>query len=524
MSTTTQGNKGDGGDKARSPAEEALARLRADPEKSLDAILSDTLNDDDSPAGPDDTLAGSVDVPYIDRDLEACPLTESGNAAHLACLSDGRVRWNASACEWLAYDGTRWQPDTCGYLERLAKHAARTLFNQYRDKPERDAAKRFAIAGESRRGIEAVIALLRSEPGISVTAGELDRDPWLLNAINGTIDLRTGKLRPHDRTDLITKICRATYDPAATCPTFERFLAETFDGNAALTGYVQRILGYCLTGTIGVQELYVYHGAGANGKSTLLEAVCHVMADYACPAPPGLLIQKANDEHPTEIADLQGRRLVIASETEEGGKLRETLVKRITGESVLKARRMRTDYFEFPRTFKTILATNSRPKIRESGEAIWRRVRLVPFTVICPTDKRDPDLLQKMIGEADGVLRWLVDGCLSWQRDGIKPPQEVAAAGEDYRDDENPLADFTEERLDFSPGAKLTRKALMAAYQDYVTATAERFPLGPNTVYERIGKLPGVEATRWKDPLTRKTVRGFAGVSLKTQESDMTFE
>jgi putative DNA primase/helicase len=277
---------------------------------------------------------------------------------------------------------------------------------------------------------------------------DFDRDPWLLGAENGVIDLKTGRLLPHDRKYRITALSPAVYDPDAACPRWEQFLCEIMAGDDAMIAALQRMAGYFLTGDISEQILPIFYGPGGNGKNVYLDTLTGIMGPLACEAPEGLLTVRRNDEHPTEIADLLGKRLVVASETEEGRRMRIGLVKKLTGNKYLKGRFMRQDYFQFERTHKTVLVTNNKPVVTETSNAIWRRLRLIPFEVTIPEERQDKQLTEKLMAEWPGILAWAVRGCLDWlQRQcDLALPQAVMDATSEYRSDSDYVADFLAEQ------------------------------------------------------------------------------
>jgi putative DNA primase/helicase len=263
-------------------------------------------------------------------------------------------------------------------------------------------------------------------------------------------------------------------------------------GNAEMVAYLARVLGRCLSGDVSEQELYFFLGEGANGKSVFLDTLAGLMGDYACEAPPSLVTSRSHEEHPTELADLCGKRLVIASETEEGAKLRIQLVKRLTGNAVIKGRFMRQDYFEFPRTHKLILVTNNKPIIRETTNAVWRRVRLIPFTVTIPRDQQDPKLLEKLRAEWPGILAWAVRGCLDWQRNGMQTPDDVMVATEEYRVEQDPLREYLADRCILGEQAYVVRTEIYPDYQGWADKVGERHPMDRNTFYAHLRRVPNV--------------------------------
>jgi putative DNA primase/helicase len=260
------------------------------------------------------------------------------------------------------------------------------------------------------------------------------------------------------------------------------------------------------------QVLPIFHGPGANGKSVFLETLAGMMGDYACYAPAGLLVQTGNQEHPTELADLMGRRLVIASETEEGHRLKIQRVKQLTGDIRLKARYMRQDYFEFDQTHKLILVCNNKPIIPESTNAIWRRVKLVPFEVVIPAEERDENLIEKLRAEWPGILNWAIAGCLMWQKEGLDAPEQVREATKEYESEQDVLGAFIEDCCVMSADALVSRADIFAEYQKWVESNHERKILDRNSFYERLRKLPGVSEAMKK--FQHKPVRGFTGIGL----------
>ena len=287
----------------------------------------------------------------------------------------------------------------------------------------------------------------------------------LLNCSNGTLDLKTGELRKSRRSDLCTKSTGVAYNPNASYELWDKTLLDIFCNDSELLSYVQRFLGYCLTGLITEQVMVIFNGSGANGKDTLLGRVMKAVGDYAGWAAPNLLMETRND-HPTEVADLRGKRVIVASESSDQGKLHETKVKTLTGSEIQKARMMRQDFFEFPTQFKLILMTNHRPVIGGDDYAIWRRMHLVPFNQTYKKgENRDDGLPARLDQELPGILRWCVEGCIEWQRVGLQPPKAVTEATAQYRTEQDILAQFFEEKCVLKPYAQIAAKALYATYQ-----------------------------------------------------------
>jgi putative DNA primase/helicase len=339
---------------------------------------------------------------------------------------------------------------------------------------KRKATIEWGLKSESRSRLEAMLALAASEPGIGITPDELDRDPWLFNCKNGTLDLRTGNMREHRREDLITKMCPFAYRADATAPLWEATL-EKFLPDADLRNYWQRLIGYCLTGVIRDHILVIAYGSGGNGKSTILNTIMAVMGrDYAMKCPHQLLMVRHNEAHPTELADLFRKRLVVAVETERGRRLNETLVKELTGGDRIRARRMRENFWEFDPTHKLIIGTNHKPAIMGTDEGIWRRLRIVPFTVHVEGTAADKTMPEKLLAEGPGILAWCVRGCLDWQAQGLESPQCILDATGEYRGEQDVIGAFIAERAITGPATRCKASELYASYKAWAEANREQ--------------------------------------------------
>jgi putative DNA primase/helicase len=281
-----------------------------------------------------------------------------------------------------------------------------------------------------------------------------------------------------------------------------------FAGNKPLIDYVVSVLGHCLTGDISLEYFWVCFGSGANGKSTLLAIIQYIMGEYSGSAPDSLLTD-GRDEHPTELADLQGRRLVIASETENNARLKLQLVKRLTGEPTIKARRMRQDFYEFGRTHKMIMQTNNKPRVREDSEAAWRRIKLIPFAVQIPEAERDTDLSAKLKSEASGILNRLIAGCLSWRNNGLVEPQEVKEATAEYREESDPIAQFIDDRCLIAANGWTLSANLYMAYHSHAKNAGD-YPLNEKAFASLLSK-------RGLAPVRKNAGRGWSGITLRSQ-------
>jgi putative DNA primase/helicase len=404
-------------------------------------------------------------------------LTDVGNARRFVAQHGAKIRFCHTTKRWYIWSGRRWRQDLTGGIERLAKKTVRTIYEQAAQENDDEQRKRigaWAKTSESRGRITAMIDLAKSERGVPVKPEDLDADPWALNFSNGTLDLRTGELRAHDPADLCTKMIPFDFDAHAKCPLFKRFLHQIFDNNASLIGFVQRAFGYSLTGSTEEQVIFVFYGSGANGKSTLLETVRAGLGEYACTADSSLLLAKTHDGVRNDVARLAGTRLVSTGETEAGRYLAESLVKSLTGGDRVAARFLYSEFFEFDAHFKIVLATNHKPTIRGTDNAIWRRVRLVPFSITIPEKEQDKSLPQKLRRELPGILAWAVRGCLKWLQQGLGQPAEVIAAMQAYREEMDVLGGFLKDKCHVGEDFRETAGTLYLSYRSWCESNGEK--------------------------------------------------
>jgi putative DNA primase/helicase len=406
--------------------------------------------------------------------------TELGNARRLVRALGDEIRYSYERKAWLWYDGRRWAVDRTGEVEQRAKRIVEAMHAEaatLTDDDERKALRIWALRSEDARRIKAAVSLAQSELGVPVVNEQLDRDPWLLNVENGTLDLRSGVLRTHDRDDLITKLVPIAYDPAAPAPTWIRFLEKIMAGDADEIRFLQRAVGYSLTGKIGENVMFIPHGGGKNGKSEFLKAVNAIAGDYAAQIPPeSLLVQyRASGGAASEdIARLAGARFVWAVETDEGRGFSEAKVKQLTGGDPLIARYLHGHFFKFDPTFKVWYATNFLPTVRGTDEGIWRRLVKVPFTVQISRDERVLEFFENRLrGELPGILAWAVAGCLEWRERELDPPHKVTQATEEYRGEMDVVAAFLAEHALIKPGVKVLAGELYRAYREFETERGE---------------------------------------------------
>jgi putative DNA primase/helicase len=361
---------------------------------------------------------------------------------------------------------------------------------------------------------------------------DFDKDSFLFNVMNGTVDLRTGEIHKHRPIDLISRRAPVSYDAVAEAPRFEQFVVEIMDGDVDRATFLQRWFGYCATGDTSEQKMVLHIGPGANGKSTLLDAMGGVFGEYAGTAPPGLLTAPTSDRHPTEIADLAGRRLVTAHESDEGSQLREALLKQATGSDKLKARFMGQDFFEFDPTHKLQLLTNHKPTVRGQDYALWRRLLLIWYKVSFGSAAdvasgaarflRDNTLSTKLAAERSGILNWVVKGAVAWYKDGLNPPESVIEASAAYRAEQDRLLQFVADCciIDRDAFAPLTGMfgGLYNAYTRWCKESGYH-AMSMSRFSSEIERVPGVGKAK-RDTTengVNKTINGVTGLMVNME-------
>jgi P4 family phage/plasmid primase-like protien len=433
-------------------------------------------------------------------------LTDRGNAMRMVRSYGQSLRHCHPWRKWLAWDETRWRLDNTALVTSWAKRTISSLWDwagkqiearkNAGELPQGELDKlqviqKWCLKSEAAPRINAMLDLVRSEEYIPILPDHLDREPMLLNCPNGTLDLTTGKLRQHKRLDYLTQLCPVHFDPAARCPRWQKHLDTIFQRDEELLVFIHRVVGLMLTGDIREQILLIFWGKGSNGKSTLVNVLLELLGrDYSMKAAPDLLVSRSGDSHhPTERMDLFGRRLAVCSETPQGKRLNEVIVKEWTGGEPVRGRRMKEDSWEFLPTHKIVLCTNHKPEVTGRDEGIWRRLRLVPFEVTFwnPDDvsrngktrdaglKQDKTLQAKLRAELPGILTWAVRGCLEWQKSGLTVPSKVQAATQQYRVDEDVLGAFLAERCIVGSQDYREKAAnLYAAYKAWFEASGEK--------------------------------------------------
>jgi putative DNA primase/helicase len=367
-----------------------------------------------------------------------------------------RLQYVAQWGQWFEWTGAVWRQDDTLHVFDLVRDACRE-----------------ALGGRKldARTVAAVEKLSRSDRRVAATIGQWDADPWLLNTPAGTVELRTGRLRPARREDFCTKV--TTVAPSGSCPLWLTFLERITAGDGDLRGFLQRMAGYALTGSTQEHALFFGHGTGANGKGVFVNTLQGVLGGYATTAPMETFIASNSDRHPTELAGLRGARLVTAQETEEGRRWAESKIKALTGGDKISARFMRQDFFEFTPQFKLLIMGNHKPGLRGVDEAIRRRMNLIPFTVTIPAEERDEQLPEKLRAEGAGILQWMANGCAEWLAKGLAQPEAVRAATEAYLAAEDAFAQWMAERCNVASSFYGTTADLFADWKKWADAAGE---------------------------------------------------
>jgi putative DNA primase/helicase len=360
---------------------------------------------------------------------------------------------------------------------RLAIETARSIYGEAAAEPDqhkRNALAKHARETEKEPRIRAMLSLAKHHKPIVSQQENFDMCRDLFNCQNGTIDLRTGELEAHEPTDFITKVAPLNYDPYAECPLWMKFLKRITGEDAELMDYLQRAVGYTLTGDTSEQVLFMCYGSGANGKSVFLETIHGLLGNYAQKAEfSSFLAQDRPSTIRNDIASMAGARLVSASEVDEGRHLNEALIKSLTGGDTIRARRLYHEHFDYLPQFKLWFAVNYKPGIRELNNAIWRRIHLILFNQAIPENEQDHQLKVKLRAEFPGIFAWAIRGCLDWRKCGLLPPPSVLSATVQYRQDSDNLAKFIDDCCVRAEDTWVGSGALYAAFKQWCEANGE---------------------------------------------------
>ncbi len=427
------------------------------------------------------------------------PCTHLANSHRIRHYYKGKI-WYALGVGWIIWTGKFWRPDmthegaiATGFVDGLSRRiAAEAGAVTHLASKESDAEKReslmeraealikWAVQSENERVIASGLKLTKH--ALLIEYGTLNTDPWLFNVQNGTVDLRTGQMRSHNPADLITFLSPVVYDPTAACPVWLQFLSEVFAGDRDMVAFIQRAIGWSLTGVVKERALFFLYGnSGKNGKTTMVEAIMKLVGNcgetsYGYGRKVGadtFMKSKNQDDNQRKAATLAGPRFVCTSEVDEDHRLNEQLVKDITGGDTLEGRRLYQEAFTFKPQFKPWMYGNHKPEIRGTDDAIWSRVRLVPFDVSFK-GREDLDLADKLEAELSGILNWAIQGCLDWQQNGLQPPAKVQAATQAYRDEMDVFGPFIAECCVVHWSAEVWANDLYKAYVAWCASNTKK--------------------------------------------------
>jgi len=431
--------------------------------------------------------------------------SEEDMALQFATRHEGDERYVAGWGKWLRFDGTVWKFDETREIWSLSRKLCREVAGKAH-RP-RDAK---SIANAKTRA--AVVSLAGEDRRLAATVDQWDADLWLLNTPGGVVDLRTGEMRPHNAGDFMTKITAVAPDANCPCPLWHTFVLRITDSKKELERFLARVSGYGLTGITVEHALFFFYGIGANGKSVWMSTIAGILCDYHRTAPIETFTVTNSDRHPTELAMLRGARLVTVTETEEGRRWAESRIKQMTGGDRVPARFMRQDFFEYTPQFKLMISGNHKPGLRAVNEAIRRRFNLIPFVVTIPPEERDKDLAQKLKAEWPGILAWMIEGCLEWQRIGLSPPKVVTDATEQYLNSEDTLGEWIGDCLERDANAWTSSADLFECWKRWGEAHEEW--IGSQTkLSTRLGER-GFQIKRGPDG----DHNGFVGLGVKTPQ------
>jgi putative DNA primase/helicase len=376
--------------------------------------------------------ASSQGAPALSDDALALEFAESHSSYLRLCL----LRQS-----WMSWDGMRWRPDRATVREAIRRICRKAAL----EAEDPSLSLRLASAAK----VAAVESLARTDNRLVMSEENWDADPWLLNTPGGVVELRSGKVMPHDPDLSMTHLTAAL--PGGEAPRWHTFIDEITGGDTELRAYLQRVAGYCLTGSTREQAIFYLLGSGANGKSVFTSVLATILGGYATTAASDLLAATSTARHPTDIAVLNGRRLVLVAEMERRARFAESRMKALTGGDEIAARLMRQDFFTFIPRFKLLITGNQMPALDGADEAARRRLQIVPFRWAVPAEKRDSQLIDALLQERDGILAWAIEGCLAWQAEGLRPPALVREASADYLHNQDTIGRFLLECCEAAP-------------------------------------------------------------------------
>lgn len=440
------------------------------------------------------------------------PLTDMGNGQRFADRNGGDALYVHTTGQWFVWDGVVWRNDSGGIVQRMAKDTVRGISREVAsvsDDEKRNQIIKWYMVSQGDARIRAMLSMASSEYVLSATSEKFDADKHLFNASNCIVNLATGEMSHHNPEKYMTRVSPYKYDPEAQCPQFMAFLKRVFDGNAELISYVQRIVGYSLTGYTDEHKMFVLWGKGANGKSTLLEIILGLTGQYGKVADPNLLLNTMHDRSSVELAVLDGMRMVCCNETDASRSLAESRVKNITGGDTISARHLYSMPFEFRPQFKVWLATNYRPRVKYNSDGLWRRIALIPFEVRIPEHERIKGLNDRLLyEEGSGILTWAVHGAMDWfkQKD-LREPECVRTATQEYRESEDTLSAFLHEYFHLDSNAVTASNTVRSLYNEWCRRHNEH--VASHALFKSMLRDRGIEHVR------TRAYNGYKGIRVR---------
>lgn len=451
-------------------------------------------------------------------EIEADPIyrhTEAGSADRVLAAHGEDIRHAYQSNRWWSWAGNRWTSDAQNRVLQLIESEMRIAVEQALQHPDEDTRKnalKHAVKTESSRYYQSIREILRHRPQVAVKPDDFDADEFLLNCMNGTLDLRTGELGAFRKEDMLSKLSGTVCLPEASAPVWTAFLNRVLP-DPDVRAFFQRACGYALTGSTAEQCFFFLYGDGSNGKSTAITTLLSVLGEYAATAAPNLLIADRNGSKTHEMADISGKRFIATIEVDQGKKLAEGIVKSLTGGDKLKGRKLYQDFFEFTPRHKIFMAANHKPVIGGTDHAIWRRIMLIPFTETITDEEKDYRLKSKLEAEMPGILNWLVAGCREWQESGLRPPESVLAATQEYRAEQDTFGRFLADCFEPDVFGAVSNAAVNECYATWCRNNRE-VPMTAVTIGREF-------AARGYATIRAKNGRTITGLSLSSESKSM---
>lgn len=447
------------------------------------ALLNKAINETSDVFNPHSQTEFNYDLSFLtnDQPKKKHPhrsWDDMGNADRFMDMYGDNFKYSYIDKCFYYYNGSYWQPDQTGIVEKCADNVISNMKNEklyiapgVDEDDAKDKWQKFLSKSRNNRSKKNMLEELKHH--IPVLHDQFDREAMLLNTKSGYVDLNSGILHDHDRDKMFSQQTSAEYTDNIDCPEWDKFLHQVFNNNEELIHYIQKAVGYSATGSVKEQVMFILYGNGRNGKSVFINTISDILGTYAETMNVSSIMIKSNNGANSDIARLEGARLVISSEANEGSRLDEGLLKQLTGGDKIVARHLYGNEFEFNPEFKLWMATNHKPLIRGTDEGIWRRIMLIPFTVQIPKDKVDKDLKYKLQREGAGILNWIVQGAMMWQAEGLNPPEIVTKASQEYKDEMDVISYFVSEKCDVDDSYEVPASEIFNVYREWANESGE---------------------------------------------------